>query len=163
MDDYRRCIQQCLVLNKGKINDMPCWPQRPSSYSVMDESTYTCVLQSHVSGRHSVHLDDVADCYCFFSSEPGQTPHITLSRAKWLSTSSLLQAKRRGSVTTCLGGTPCCTVWLAWTLLCFLPPTHSHKSLACSTITNKSSLRFAVEYLCDIHSRKILIWVVCLL
>ncbi|XP_045553775.1 guanine nucleotide exchange factor DBS isoform X14 [Salmo salar] len=32
--------------------------------------------------------------------EPGQTPHITLSRAKWLSTSSLLQAKRRGSVTT---------------------------------------------------------------
>ncbi|KAM9396602.1 guanine nucleotide exchange factor DBS isoform 18-T18 [Salvelinus alpinus] len=28
--------------------------------------------------------------------EPGQTPHITLSRAKWLSTSSLLQAKRRG-------------------------------------------------------------------
>lgn len=118
----------------------------------MDESTYTCVLQSHLSGRHSVHLDDVADCYCFFSSEPGQTPHITLSRAKWLSTSSLLQAKRRGSVTTCLGGTPCCTVWLAWTLLCFLPPTHSHKSLACSTITDKSSLWDLLLNICVIFT-----------
>ncbi|XP_029596483.1 guanine nucleotide exchange factor DBS-like [Salmo trutta] len=46
----------------------------------------------HKAKRHEIKSDPTP----FGCKEPGQTPHITLSRAKWLSTSSLLQAKRRG-------------------------------------------------------------------
>ncbi|XP_036838528.1 guanine nucleotide exchange factor DBS isoform X1 [Oncorhynchus mykiss] len=46
----------------------------------------------HKAKSHEIKSDPTP----FGCKEPGQTPHITLSRAKWLSTSSLLQAKRRG-------------------------------------------------------------------
>ncbi|XP_034145619.1 guanine nucleotide exchange factor DBS isoform X4 [Esox lucius] len=46
----------------------------------------------HKAKRHEIKSDPTP----FGFKEPGQTPHIPLSGVKWLSTSSLLQAKRRG-------------------------------------------------------------------
>lgn len=57
-------------------------------------------------------------CWLFLSPPPclEPAPHVSLSRVKWMSTSSLLQSKRRG--TEMLWGSAtvgvCCGVWWSW-------------------------------------------------
>ncbi|KAJ8003825.1 hypothetical protein DPEC_G00152420 [Dallia pectoralis] len=73
------------------------------------KATGSPLSPDHKAKRHEIKSDptpfgfkgksyvESSDCRCFSSSsEPGQTTHIPLSRVKWVSTSSLLQAKRRG-------------------------------------------------------------------
>lgn len=64
-------------------------------------------------------------CLLFLSPAPSlpfrpePTPHATLSRVKWISTSSLLQSKRQG--TRPLWGMAtrgqCCGLWWSWLIL----------------------------------------------